>query len=251
MEKVCYSIALAAALFLVWALLADPRKSLAALEQTTIRHWSKLITLVLAYFLLDQAMLRLPMLVFRIPGTHWNWLGKLFSIAFSGLLLARSPWLRRNVGVRWRQASGSLPLALICVAACIAESIHIGLGGRPIAFSWDTLLFQAFIPSIDEELFYRGISLALLERAFARSPMSCRLRYGWAALVISVVFGIEHALTFQEGHFRFLMEPFLITFAFASVATLVRTRSGSLLWPILCHTAINLPLDLILMIRYA
>ena len=191
----------------------------------------------------------LPVLVFHLPGLRWNWVGKLFSIAFSCLLLARSPWLRQNVGLRWRQAAGSFPMVLICFAACIADSIHNGLDAIPIPFSWETLLFQAFIPSIDEELAFRGISLALLERAFAHSPMGCRLRYGWAALVTAVLFGIGHAVAFREGHFRFFMVPFLFTFGFASVAALVRTRSGSLLWPILCHTAINLPLYLILMIR--
>ena len=35
--------------------------------------------------------------------SQWNWLGKAASIAFSCLVLAGFPWLRHNVGLRWRQ----------------------------------------------------------------------------------------------------------------------------------------------------
>ncbi len=45
MGNLAYLIALAAALFLVGALLADPRKSLASLEQATIHRPWKLIAL--------------------------------------------------------------------------------------------------------------------------------------------------------------------------------------------------------------
>jgi hypothetical protein len=36
---------------------------------------------------------------------------------------------------------------------------------------------QLFMPTLDEELAFRGIALALLEREFGQSAMSCRLRY--------------------------------------------------------------------------
>jgi hypothetical protein len=58
----------------------------------------------------------------------------------------------------------------------------------PTAFSADTLMFQFFMPGIDEELLIRGIMLALFERAFGQSPMSCRLWFGYAALITSLIF---------------------------------------------------------------
>jgi hypothetical protein len=49
--------------------------------------------------------------------SEWNWFGKSMSVAFSCLVLVGSPWLRRNVGLRWRQAPGSARLSVGCFVA--------------------------------------------------------------------------------------------------------------------------------------
>jgi len=117
------------------------------------------------------------------------------------------------------------------------DYIAFGFNASPAAFPRETLLFQTLMPGLDEELAVRGIALALLERAFACDPMGCRLRYGRAALVTSLLFGLGHSVTSIGGHFTILPIPFISTFGFASIAALVRTRSGSLVWPMLCHSA--------------
>jgi membrane protease YdiL (CAAX protease family) len=190
---------------------------------------------------------RLPFLA-RIPG-QWNWSGKIMSIAFSCLVLACSPWLRQNVGLRWRQSRGSAGWSAGCLLACLAIGVSGGFAVAPRAFSWESLLFQFFIPGIDEELAFRGIALALLERGFGQSPVSCRMRFGWAALITSLFFGLGHAVSFGHGQFGFSLAPFFMTTAFASAAALIRTRSGSLLWPMLCHSAWDGTFYLVSMMR--
>ena len=193
-----------------------------------------LVALAVLYAAADTAFQFSPIFIraLRFHEAHYNWGGKLVSLIFAGVLLASSPWLRQNIGLRWRQSPGSIRLSLVCFLACIAAGIVTELPLRPEMFSLETLLFEAFVPSITEELAYRGIMLSLLERAFGHSPISCQMRYGWAALITSVLFGLLH-----------LPDPASVLFAAAagSVLALVRTRSGSLLWPILCHTALNLP----------
>lgn len=49
--------------------------------------------------------------------SEWNWLGKILSIAFSCLVLACSPWLRQNAGLRWRQAPGSARFPLVVLSS--------------------------------------------------------------------------------------------------------------------------------------
>ena len=179
----------------------------------------------------------------------WNWFGKFMSIAFSCLVLACSPWLRQNVGLRWRQAPGSARLSVGCFVAYLTCAIGIGFLVPPMAFSADTLMFQFFMPGIDEELLVRGITLALFERAFGQSPMSCRLRFGYAALVTSLIFGFAHGISFVEGQYRFSFLEFSTTAIWAAVAALVRTRSGSLLWPIVYHGTWNGSIFLVAMLR--
>ena len=91
----------------------------------------------------------------------WNWFGKAISIGFTCSVLACSPWLRQNIGLRWRQTPGSLSLSIGCLATFLACAIGIGFLMPPMVFSTDTLMFQFFIPAIDEELMFRGIVLAI------------------------------------------------------------------------------------------
>jgi membrane protease YdiL (CAAX protease family) len=204
-----------------------------------------MISLAIGFLVVDFLVLhyshRLPILP--------HWLGKIMSIAFSCLVLACSPWLRQNAGLRWRQSPGSTGWSMGCLVLCVAGGVFAGFSGTPMAFSRQTLFFQLFMPGIDEELAVRGIALALLERGFGQSPVSCRLRYGWAALTTSLLFGLAHAVSFTAGRFTFAPTPFLYAMAFASAMALVRTRSGSLLYPILCHGAWDGVLSLVRMMR--
>jgi membrane protease YdiL (CAAX protease family) len=207
----------------------------------------------LAYLFLvaNCFLLYLPNFVpcLRLPGSHWNWSGKMLAIAFSCLVLAWSPWLRQNIGLRWRQSPGSIWVSLPCFLVCLGSGIASGFYVSQKAFSPETLLFQLFMPTLDEELAFRGIALALLEREFGQSPMSCRLRYGWAAFILALIFGFAHAVTLAGGHIGLSLPPLVITFYIASVLTIARIRSGSLLWPMLCHSASNVALFTVAMMR--
>ena len=181
--------------------------------------------------------------------SQWNWFGKIMSIGFSCLLLACSPWLRQNVGLRWRQAPGSARLSVGCFVVYLACAIGLGFLMPPMAFSTETLMFQFFMPGIDEELLIRGIMLALFERAFGQSPTSCRLRLGYAALLTSLIFAFPHGLSIVDSRYQFSFLEFSIPAVWAAVAALVRTRSGSLLWPVVYHGTWNGSIFLVAMVR--
>jgi membrane protease YdiL (CAAX protease family) len=185
-----------------------------------------------------------------LPGAiKWNWFGKVASILFACSVLAWSPWLRQNVGLRWRQSPGSLKLSIGCFVAFLTCAIEIGFVMPRMAFSVETLLFQFVVPGIDEELMLRGIMLALLERAFGHSPMSCRLRFGYAGLIGALAFGLPHAIGSMDGQFQFSFVIFGTTATWAAIVTLVRTRSGSLLWPIILHGIWDGTMFLVAMLR--
>ena len=167
---------------------------------------------------------------FYIHGTNWNWSGEAACILVSLLMIAGWPWLRQNVGLTWRQAPGSLRWSLIIFLSMFVCGAVGGLVGPlpPSMKTPDTFWFQATMPSLAEELADRGIALALLERAFGKSPISCRWRFGWASLIVSLLFWQGHGLIRVD------------TFFTGAVFAIVRTRSGSLVWPMLCHSALNI-----------
>ncbi len=206
--------------------------------------WRRLALLSAAAFLLaDILLLYVADFIWVRINLHstlqWNWFGKILSIIFSCCVLACSPWLRKNVGLSWRQSAGSAKLSIGCFVVFLGIAISGGLAMPPTAFSAETLAYQFFIPGIDEELIFRGILLALLEAAFGQSPMSCRLRFEYASLITSLIFGVTHAMSLDDGRFQFSIAVFLTITVWASIVALVRTRSGSLLWPIILHGVWN------------
>jgi membrane protease YdiL (CAAX protease family) len=207
----------------------------------------------IAFFLADLLLIdvaaRFQIWAGVLSALKWNWFGKTASILFCTSVLAWSPWLRQNVGLRWRQSSGSLKLSLGCCAAFLACAIAIGSMIPRVSFSVETLLFQFFIPGNDEELMVRGMTLALLERAFGQSPMSYRLRFGYASLIVSLAFGLPHAVGMTDGQFQFSFVLFATTTAWAAIVTLVRTRSGSLLRPVVLHGIWDGTIFLVAMLR--
>jgi uncharacterized protein len=221
-------------------------------QESLARRW-QIFLLAVAFFLADllviEAADRFQIWAGLFRAVKWNWFGKGASILFCCSVLAWSPWLRQNIGLRWRQSAGSLKLSIGCFAAFLACAIGIGFMIPQIAFSFETLLFQFFIPGVDEELMLRGITLALLERAFGQSPMSCQLRFGYASLIASLAFGIPHAVGVTDGEFQFSFMIFATTTVWAAIATLVRTRSGSLLWPVVMHGTWNGTIFLVAMLR--
>ena len=182
--------------------------------------------------------------------SEWNWLGKAANIAFSCSLLVAWPWLRRNVGLRWRQAPGSARFALGCFIAYMTCAVGIGCLMPPTPFSADTLAYQLVMPGLAEELAIRGILLAILERACGQSPMSNRLRFGYASAITCLLFGLGHGLSTVDGHYQFAFVPFATTTLWAVPATLVRTRTGSLLWPVVYHGVWNFTIFLMAMMRW-
>jgi hypothetical protein len=104
------------------------KKTTANDPQANSRLPRGMVALALAFLLVDFLLLQLPIYVPRlsISGTHWNWSGKIFSIVFSCAVLACSPWLRQNVGLRLRQSPGSLYFSLGCFLLCAGAGIAFG-----------------------------------------------------------------------------------------------------------------------------
>lgn len=170
-------------------------------------------------------------------GDDWNWTGKGLALALS-LAIAALPALGwKRSGLTLRQ-EGLIPALTVSV---VAVSIFLGLafwfpgeGGDAEAFA-----FQLTMPGLEEEVFYRGVLLLMLNEAFGRPVNILGARMGWAAVLTSLAFGLDHALGYGADGFSF--DPLALALTGGPILLLawLRERTGSLVLPILLHNYAN------------
>jgi membrane protease YdiL (CAAX protease family) len=190
------------------------------------------------YLGLDDFATGLPSVVPNLDflGGQWNWAGKVLSLALSVAAIRVSRLNLTTVGLTLDHRNTKIGvIALVLLTAWGACLGLIFEPGRPDA---ETLAFQATMPSLSEELAYRGIAPAiLLGLMHRRGPV---IGVPWAViLATSVVFGVWHGLRYSDGSFGFDAMSALFPFVAIIPAAWLRFKTGSLLYPILGHSLAN------------
>jgi uncharacterized protein len=174
-------------------------------------------------------------------GFRPNWTGKLMAITASLGLILLVPGMKAAAGFRFQQNPGSLVPAMICTAMLCAFSWTVAfLLANGTDLSTSRLLFQATLPGLDEELFYRGILLALMLFAFEDKWKLVGAPVGPAVFSVTLIFGMVHAVAYQGGELRFDPAFFGVVALMGFGLVWIRQRTGSLLMPILAHNLVNL-----------
>mgnify|MGYP002348358994 CR=1 FL=1 len=153
---------------------------------------------------------------------YWRWIPRLDMVLILAILVAL---LAPRLGFA-RRPSYSL-------AALLFLGLAIWAPGE--GFDADSLTFQLTMPGLDEEIFYRGVLLLMLNEAFGRPVRVLGAPMGWGAVLSSLAFGLTHALGYADGAFTF--EPLLMASTGVSALLLVwlREKTGSVLLPVLLH----------------
>lgn len=175
-------------------------------------------------------------------GLRWNWVGKAISTGVT--LVATFAVLRGaalEAGLTLRARSGSLRPALtvtgaLCAASWIAEAL--AADGRDM--SAERLAFQALMPGLDEELFFRGLFLAVLTRALPDRGRLFGAPVGPADAVVAFVFAAGHGVGWGPAGATLDLPAFALTGGLGAGLLWLRRRTGSLLAPIAAHNLINL-----------
>jgi membrane protease YdiL (CAAX protease family) len=170
-----------------------------------------------------------------LPDSDWNWQGKLLALAASLGVVVSPGFGRREVGLTLLQAPGALKTALAVAGLYVALFIGLAVLFPNDRASGETLAFQLTMPGLEEELFYRGLLLVALGRAFAGRVRLLGVDWGLGALMSCALFGLAHAFGFSDG--RFSLEP--LTFALTALPSLIAVwlalRTRSLLLPVVLH----------------
>ena len=204
--------------------------------------------LFLALLAFDHVVTAFPVVygVAQIPGSDWNWTGKLLSLAWALAFIAVGPLSRRDVGLTPRQRAGSVLPASLVTGALVALGVGVGLVfGEGGPFEAEALLYQLSMPGLAEELAYRGVFLALLHRALPADEGTAA--FWWPAVVTTLAFGLWHGLSLEGGRVSFDFLSFLYPLIGGGAFAWLRERTGSLLFPILAHNAANTALSLVSM----
>jgi hypothetical protein len=188
--------------------------------------------------LLNDALLtRVYRLVPDLIGGDWNWQGKLAALAAT-LALAALPVLGwRASGLTWRQEHLKGPLAVAGLYALLFVGLALAFPNEPTDV--ETMAFQLTMPGLEEEAFYRGVLLLVLDRAFIGRVRFLGVDWSWGAALSCALFGLAHAFGVSKGEVSFEPLVFALTAGPSLIAVWVRLRTGSLLLPVLMHNLGN------------
>ncbi|MDE3115658.1 MAG: CPBP family intramembrane metalloprotease [Pseudomonadota bacterium] len=182
-----------------------------------------------------------------VLGKNWNWTGKLVSIATTAvmmvLLLAYGGFRARDLGLTFGQAPdtgrailfGIVPFLILVGCLAWQMSPHSPWPDQ------ETLAYQASLPGLDEEFFFRGVLLAIFDRMFPAKRTVLGARMGYGALAISITFGVGHAVLLDKAlHPHFYVVEGLFAGITGLMLVWIRARTQSLVLPVLTHNAVNL-----------
>lgn len=169
---------------------------------------------------------------------HWNWAGKLLSIVFSLVVLMLLRLSSAECGLKLPNTRNAWiwTFAGVAAAAVFAGVFNWAYrDGSHIRF--ETYLFQFTMPGLDEELSFRGVAFALLNRAFV--DVQGRWQGVPAAIVTTLVFSLAHGWSIHAGHSEFVWVPLLYSAILGLLFAVTRLRSASLFGSVLAHNAAN------------
>jgi len=170
-----------------------------------------------------------------LPGAAWNWQGKILALAATLIVAALPAFGWRPAGLTLAQAPGSLKSCVpVAIAYCLFFVV-IALAFPSDSASPETIAFQLSMPGLEEEMFYRGLLLLALDRAFAGRVHLLGVDWGWGAILSCALFGLAHAFGYGKDGFSFDAMTMALTAVPSLLAVWLRLRTGSVLLPVLLH----------------
>jgi len=223
--------------------------ALPALRAPRNARW---IALAIGVSIADSVATLLPLIDGRlwIAHLHYNWSGKLIDIAvmitLMLVLVTLGPFKRADFAFTLKQAPGTRRgLLMVAVPFLILIAVLTAtMFGNLKPPSLETLLYEATLPGLAEELVWRGLLLALFDRMFSGRVTFLGAALGYGAIATSLVFGFLHGVQFDS---KLVLHTAWENGVFAAATGLVlvwiRARTKSLVFPVLTHNATNLILE--------
>lgn len=207
-------------------------------------QWSWLIGAV-AFFGVTKLVLFLGVAGDIYPdilGGRYNWEGKIAAVATTlavAALIFRGKWA--EWGFTWKQNGPAVGLGyVVTVVFILANAAFVywywpGVKVEPVI----DMAYQMTMPSLDEELVYRGVLLLMLDRAFKPQIHILGAPFGFGALISVALFYVTHALRVDADWDVVFIAFEILPLIYAVFWTYIRAATGSLLLPVLMHSWAN------------
>lgn len=228
--------------------------SLPALGKPKQRGYALWASLFVIALTTSTDLRRVLPIIPNLPG-HYNWTGKILELITSllavVLLMEFDNWRREEFGLRLSFNAGTAgDCVRFLIPVLLVELVALWFLVPAQMPSLEDHLFQITAPGITEEIAFRGVLLALLDRAFPKRVRFVGAELGWSAVVTSLLFGLWHGLD-VNSHFEVSVElaPMVIPTAGGFVLAWCRARSGTLILPILAHSGMNEVANLIALVK--
>lgn len=220
-----------------------------------LRNESKRNTLVLVglfiiYYLVNNLVVKLPFYYssLNIFGGQWNWSGKVYTIVWSIIFISIFQNRFKNfIGFQFNISRRIWGLFFFVLLVAFVAGILFYF--KP----WDTetLLFQAILPGIDEEIAFRGIMLGILTTILVTKKRIGRWQIHhpeiWA---VSLLFGFVHGIKLSADlNLTFDAIYFIHTFILGWIWGYMTVKSKSIYLSMLSHNLSNFIPNLIGMLK--
>jgi membrane protease YdiL (CAAX protease family) len=191
--------------------------------------------------LVDDLLLRTVPAPIFFQELRWNWFGKLVDFSAAVVFVVFYKGLsRKEYGITLSLEKGSLKPVVISILGFIFLTTLSEIGGEFHLPSRETILYQLTMPGLSEELIFRGILLALLNKTYGTPWKLWGAHLGWGAIITTLLFGLVHGLSFSPSYeFQFNLGAILATGASGFFFVWLKERSKSLLPGILTHNLSN------------
>ncbi len=173
-----------------------------------------------------------------LDGLAYNWVGKALALAASLGIVIAGFVPAKPIGFTFEQSQHAR-WGWGLVVFMFALSIVVGWLVPDEPQTMETIAYQMTMPSLEEELFYRGILLYCLVRAFGDGSPFLNANFGYAALVSTVVFTIIHGVFWSMDGLVLSADALLFAGIFGILLMWLRLNTGNLLAAILLHSIIN------------
>jgi hypothetical protein len=222
---------------------------LPALRNPDARRW---IPIIILMSVLDSVATLIPSYYHQLqpPGVHMNWGGKILDVAVvlaaANIFIATKRLTPRDFGLTFKQppGTGRAILFMMIPMLIVVATLSATMFGNAKLPSAEKLWYEATMPGLAEELLWRGILLALLDRVFTGRVRLAGAEIGYGAIAVTLVFALVHGLHFGEdlavqvswlGALMAGVTGFLLAW--------LRLRTKNLVLPVVLHNATNVILE--------
>ncbi len=209
----------------------------------------KIVAVFALYFLMHGLLLYLPTEFesLRLTNGNWNWSGKLYAILGSLLFLSLyRKFALKDYFLTLKQNKAFLKHGVIAIfVILVVKGLFNVLYLSPSDWDLETLLFQATMPGLDEEIAFRGIMLGLLTKIL-KSPKQTILHP--AIYVTALLFGMAHGLHLGDSlQLSYNISSMVITALLGVAWAWMTLKSGSILLALVSHNLGNVTSQMISM----